>query len=182
MTNSDAASTAQPSAIDLLRLLAGPKAVRNLTPVTGEGVPEGLYVRVLTYAEHVQLVVDQDLIADKYAELFGPIADEDSQNLTKAVVRSAVQVAAMCVDCEGALVFGMATSDAPLPQGSPACPVCTTNEDAPRLNTRWIGMMQVLAYLPTPVIGRIVRAAGEAHDIQRNALGKDSKTTSDSSS
>lgn len=156
---------------ELLKELASGPAFRNVTPVVGVGVPDGLCVRVLTYTESKDLQqMGEEFVWEYAATKDGPIqagktAEPDA--VEKSVLIAALQVAAVAVDTEGTPIF-RPSDDAKLPAGWPA----STYEAGSHKHDLWVGMLQVLAFVPVPAIVLITQAATRAMDDQRANLGK----------
>lgn len=166
---------------ELLKELASGPALRNVTPVVGVGVPEGLCVRVLTYTEAKDLQQMGEEFAQEYAgskhEAL-PAGEKPALDAgEKSILIAALQVAAIAVDDQGTPVF-RPSDEAKLPQGSPDSPFATGSHK----HDLWVGMLQVLAFVPVSAIVLITQAATRAMDDQRANLGKASSAAPNTSS
>jgi len=184
MTSANNQTESSPtSASSILRSIASGKSLRQLTPVVGEGVPEGLHVRVLSFSELVSIERDEAKFIDWYAQRTDtePKAEGDAKATVDArdqqIIRAALQVASIAVDENNTPIF-RPREDVALPDGAPL-----PNKEWPQASQDlFVGMLQVLAFVPIVAIGYITRAAMGAVDAQRAALGKGSSTQSSSSS
>ncbi len=165
---------------ELLKELASGPALRNVTPVVGVGVPDGLCVRVLTYTEAKDLQQMGEEFARAYAgSKQQALAAGEEPTLDageKSILIAALQVAAIAVDDQGTPVF-RPSDEAKLPQGSPDSPYAAGHK-----HDLWTGMLQVLAFVPVPAIVLITQAATRAMDDQRANLGKASNAAPNTSS
>lgn len=166
---------------ELLKQFASGSTLRNITPVEGDGVPPGLCVRVLTFTEAKSLQAIGDEFARLYAEAIRGDADAPSEpsKADISVVSAAVQVAHIAVDEDGAPIFRPA-DDVALPEGAPEVP-----HGFGKITEKgklWVGMLQVLAFVPVPAIVLIAKTATKAIDEQWTALGKGSSAANISSS
>lgn len=166
---------------ELLKELASGPALRNVTPVVGVGVPEGLCVRVLTYTEAKDLQQMGEEFARAYAGSkqqalpAGEVPELDAGE--KSIFIAALQVASIAVDDQGTPVF-RPSDEVKLPQGSPDSPFAAGSHK----HDLWIGTLQVLAFVPVPAIVLITQAAARAMDDQRTSLGKASSAAPNTSS
>lgn len=169
------------SARDLLNTIKTGTALRSLTPVEGEGVPQGLFVKALAFAEHMEIEACGDAIEAAWTEMrTAQKADAGDIKHEIVLLSIAMTLSHGVVDAAGDKVLFV---EDPLPDGwmsfdKAAKSLSGVQEDKPKnVDQMWDAVCRCMAYIPSPAMLMLFKAIRDAGRKRSAEMGKDSAAT-----
>lgn len=168
-------------------MLKSTTALKAMTPVSGDGVPPGLYVKALTFGERLEIESVAPIIEETWEQLRGNKDDAEGLAAEKMYVGIALTLAHAVVAEDGVKPFLEAASvpkDWKTLQEVEALKHPTSEGETividqtlrPVVEKHWIAVCNLMEYIVPPVMIKLLKAAREAGYERDASMGKGSQT------
>lgn len=185
MTNASQPQTTP--ARTLLALLKSTTALKAMTPVSGDGIPPGLYVKALTFGERLEIESVAPIIEAAWERMRGSAGDPEGLAAEKMYVGISLTLAHAVVAEDGVKPFLEAEA---VPEDwkslqeveslqhstTPGETIKIDSSLRPVVDKHWIAVCNLMEYIVPPAMIKLLKVARETGYERDASLGKGSQT------